>query len=139
MVKYFDIENAFDFVNSNLYGENEAIVIPSTGEIFCKSEDAGIDDITPEVAHLEDAEYIEIPNKKVLELGSNLVFEFVEKNIPDEYNRVRRLFSRRGAYGNYKDFLDEIGKLELWYEFENTRTEQAIREWCAANNIPLED
>jgi hypothetical protein len=138
MVKYVDIENAFDFVNSDPYA-NEAVVIPSTGKIFYKSEYADIDDITPEISHLEDSEYVAIPDKKILNIGSNLVFEFVEKNIPNEYNRIRRFFSRRGAYGNYKDFLDEIGKLELWYEFENTRTEQAIREWCADNNIPLED
>lgn len=63
MVKYVDIENAFDFVNSDPYA-NEAVVIPSTGKIFYKSEYADIDDITPEISHLKDSEYVESPIKK---------------------------------------------------------------------------
>ncbi|MBN2641629.1 MAG: hypothetical protein JXR78_08255 [Victivallales bacterium] len=63
MVKYVDIENAFDFVNSDPYA-NEAVVIPSIGKIFYKSEYADIDDITPEISHLKDSEYVKIPDKK---------------------------------------------------------------------------
>ncbi len=138
-VKYSDIEMAFSYVSSMYYGANEAFLLDS-GEILWRSEyscDTGeIEDVDTK---LDNSKWISIPHKNDLELGKNLVFEFVEKNLPDSYDRVRRIFSKRGAYGRYKDFLDDHEKLELWYEFENTRTESALREWCRINDIELED
>jgi len=49
------------------------------------------------------------------------------------------MFSRRGAYRRWKDFLDANGLLEKWYTFENEATEQALKTWCQENGIPIED
>jgi hypothetical protein len=85
----------------------------------------------------ENENYISIPHKSDLDLGRNLVFDFVEANIPDEFERVRAIFSRKGAYARYKDLLEARGQLEAWYNFENEATENALRAWCKEKCIEL--
>jgi hypothetical protein len=80
---------------------------------------------------------IEIPHKNDLDLGRNLVFEFVEQYLPGDYERVRQIFRRRGAYGRYKALLEDRGFLKKWYDFENTRETETIRQWCVDNEIDL--
>jgi hypothetical protein len=70
-------------------------------------------------------------------LGRNLVFEFVEQFLPGDFERVRQIFRRGGAYRRYKDLLEDRGFLKKWYEFENTRQTEALREWCEENDIAL--
>jgi|AntAceMinimDraft_17_1070374.scaffolds.fasta_scaffold80831_2 hypothetical protein len=139
IVKYSEIADAFDFVSSNSLGANEAVLFPETGEIFWSSEDADIDEITPAVASLGEGKCLKIPHKNDLNLGKNLVFEFIEQNLPDEYELIRSYFSRRGAYSRYKDLLSRLSKLDMWYNFENNRIEVTLRDWCLSNGIELED
>ena len=40
------------------------------------------------------------------------------------------MFSGRGAYGRFKDFLAARGLLEAWYAFEDERENEALRIWC---------
>ena len=101
------------------------------------SEMAGIDEIEDE-DNLDWDQCIEIPHKNDLGLGKNLVFEFVEEYLPNDYERVRQMFRRKGAYSNYKALLERRGLLEKWYDIENSREEQALRRWCKENEIELE-
>ena len=82
---------------------------------------------------------IEIPHKNDLGLGRKLVFEFVEEYIPNDYERVRKMFRRSGAYSRYKDLLERRGLLKKWYDIENSREENAVRKWCDENEIELEE
>jgi hypothetical protein len=86
----------------------------------------------------EDEKYVSIPHKNDLNLGRNLVLDFVSANLSDEYEQVRRIFSRKGAYARFKDLLESKGQLEAWYEFERKSTEEALRGWCKENGISLE-
>ncbi len=52
---------------------------------------------------------------------------------------IHAMFSRQGAYARYKDFLEERGMLEKWYEFESENQEKALRKWCEANLIKIND
>lgn len=70
-------------------------------------------------------------------MGQNLVFEFVEKHLDDDYDRVRQIFRKRGAYGRFKNLLESRGLLQSWYDFENQQEEQALRQWCKANRIEV--
>lgn len=65
--------------------------------------------------------------------------EFVEAHLPDDYDRVSRIFGRRGAYRLFKDFLESKGLLERWYDFENRREELAVRQWCLENEIEFSE
>ena len=59
--------------------------------------------------------------------------------LPDDYDEVRHIFSRRGAYRRYKDLLVRRGALDRWYDFSNKSEEAALREWCTENGIELSE
>jgi hypothetical protein len=96
MFNFGDIEGAFLFVSSGPYGENEAYLNVKTGEILYRSDMGDIDEIDDDTYW---EQMIEIPHKNDLDLGTALVFEFAASSLPDEYDRVRDIFRRRGAYG----------------------------------------
>ena len=85
---FSETENAFMYVASVMCGMNSAVVCKDTGKILYRSDMAGIDEIEDE-DDLDWDHCIEIPHKNDLGLGRNLVFEFVEEYIPDDYERVR--------------------------------------------------
>ena len=134
-IKFSDIELAFEYVSSATMTSNTAVLCKETGEIYYSSDYDDGDEIPEELYDREDC--IEIPHKNDLNLGRNLVFEFVEQFLPGDFERVRQIFRRRGAYGRYKNFLDDRGFLKKWHEFENTRTTETLREWCEENDITL--
>ena len=135
-VKYFDIELAFDFVSSQPRFTNEAFVSKATGEIYFVSAFGDSDELPEDI---EDADkYITLPHKNDLDLGIVLVREFVWQRIPDQAEQVERIFSRKGAYARFKDFLDRLGLLKDWYSFQAAQTESALKRWCAEQHIDLE-
>ena len=123
MIKFSDIQDAFLFVSSAGYGMNMAILCKDTGQILYHSEMGDLDEI-------DDDD---------LDMGQSLIFEFVEMQSPGDYNDVQQIFRKRGAYRRFKDFLERKGLLEMWYDFENKREEQALRQWCLENEIELSD
>ena len=86
---------------------------------------------------IDDEKYISIPHKRELDLGKPLVLDFAREFLPDDYDEIRHIFSRRGAYRRYKDLLVRRSALDLWYDFSNKAEEAALREWCAENRIDL--
>jgi hypothetical protein len=65
--------------------------------------------------------------------------EFAREFLPDDYDEVRHIFNRRGAYRRYEDLLVRRGVLERWYDFSNKAEEAALREWCAENGVELSE
>jgi len=135
MISFNDIEAAYLFVSSARYGMNSAVLRKDTGQILYQSEMGDIDEIEDE--YLDWDMCVEIPHKNDLDLGEQLIFAFVNAHIPDEYDRVHQMFRQRGAYGNFKSFLESRGLLNTWYEFEHKREERALRQWCQENEIEL--
>jgi len=133
--KFTDIDLAFEFVSSAPVTDNIAIICKNTGVILYRSECGDDDEIPEEVFHREDC--IEIPHKNDLDLGRNLVFEFVEQYLPGDFEQVREIFRKRGAYARYKDLLEDRESLQKWYDYENTRQTETLREWCKKHNIIL--
>ena len=114
---------------------NSAVPCKDTGQILYHSEMGDMDEIGDK--DLDWDTCIDIPHKNDLDLGQRLVFEFVEKHLPDGYHRVREIFRRRGAYGRFKDFLESKELLQSWYDFERRCEEQVLRQWCEENEIEL--
>ncbi|MBW2037659.1 MAG: hypothetical protein JRI41_09325 [Deltaproteobacteria bacterium] len=137
MVSFAEILDAFFYVSSSTYGMNSAVLCKDTGEIFYISEMGGIDEVDDK--DLDWDKCVDIPHKNDLDLGQGLVFDFVEQHLPDGHQHVREIFRRRGAYGRFKVFLESKGLLQSWYDFENQRQEQVLRQWCEANGIELCD
>jgi hypothetical protein len=121
MVTFSEIQDAFLFVSSTEYGMHSAILYKDTGQIYYHSELGGIDDMDEE--DLDWDMCIEIPHKNDLDLGQNLVFEFVERHSAVEYHSVQQIFQYHGAYRRFKDLLEQKGLLQSWYNFENQRQE----------------
>ena len=134
-IKFSDIEHAFFFVSSASMTANTAVLCKETGELFYASDYTDEDEIPEDIYYRDDC--IEIPHKNDLDLGRDLVFEFVEQYLPGDFDRVQNIFRRKGAYGRYKDLLDDRDLSQEWYDFENTRQAETLRQWCKDNEIKL--
>jgi hypothetical protein len=117
---------------------NQAVLNKRTGEILWRSA-YGEDEITPVENDFDWDNCVDIPHKNDLDLGKPLILEFVEKNLPNKTVLVDNYFQHRGAYSNFKALLETEGLLQQWYNFENTRQDEALRQWCLDNEIEYED
>jgi hypothetical protein len=136
-MKYDFIEDAFHFVSGAAPYERSAVVNRVTGETYFASLLTDYSEMPEDVEDNDD--YIDIPHKNDLDLGKSLVMEFVRLRCPEQTGRVNAVFSRRGAYGRYKDLLMGEGLLEEWYAFENEHTREALLAWCRGQGLMIED
>jgi hypothetical protein len=135
-VDFGELLNAFEFANFALVSDHAAYVDLKTGEIYCVTGQEDLDEEIPDDIDESD-DYLALPDKSSLDLGNRLVFSFAEQEMPDEYDIVRDIFRKKGAYRRLKELLHAKGRLEQWYEFELQATKQALRHWCRANRIEL--
>ena len=133
--KYADIADGFFYADSSGPYTVEAYLSLERGTVHVISEDdLGLDEVPED---LETGPYLALPCKSDLDLGHNLVHDFIREQLPDAENVVFDIFRKRGAYGRFKDFLDRRGKLQAWYDYEEAATEARLRQWCADNDIEL--
>ena len=134
-VSFSDLQLAFECVSSGDMGETKAYLDRQSGKIYWHSEFGEDDEELPD--DIDEEKYISIPDKRELDLGKPLVLDFAREFLADDYDEVRHLFSRRGAYRRYKELLVRRDALERWYDFSNKSEAAALREWCAENGIDL--
>ena len=139
-LEFRDIEWAFEVASSSEMSDVEVVVHVPESKLYIRDgmEIYDAPDEFPEDAY-ENDDYVWIPDKRDLNLGNELVFRFVRKEIPEAYGEVEWIFSRRGAYGRYKGFMELKGLLDKWYKFEEKETRDALLAWCAENGIVLDD
>ena len=135
MLKFSDVQDAFFFVSSAGYGMHSAVLRRDTDQIYYRSEAGDLDEISDK--DIDWGKCIDIPHKNDIGLGQQLVFEFVENHLPEDYQLVEQTFRRHGAYGRFKDLLESKGLLQSWDDFEDQREEQALRQWCNENELEL--
>ena len=134
-----DILEAFEFVSADSTGEHQAFLCRQSGKVYWYVEYSD-DELSELPDDIDDREkYVQIPDKKELDLGKPLVLEFVRQTQPSEMDKVQRIFSAKGAYARFKDLLDRNGVLDQWYNFEAKAEEEALRMWCSLNSIELSD
>ncbi|MFT5837029.1 MAG: hypothetical protein ACI9ZV_000532 [Candidatus Azotimanducaceae bacterium] len=135
--KIDDLEMAYDFY-SDCIEDVQAYISRKTGEIVCDKEAISGEPCPVENIE-EDPDYLLLPDAFDLDLnGSRLVWRFVGGEIPGLEPKVRQIFSRKGAYRRWKDFLEDLDLLDKWYSFENETKRQALLDWCKANKIPIQ-
>lgn len=128
---------AFEFISSDPMFGNSARVNRETGEVHWHSDwDSELFEEPDDID--DDAKYLSLPSPRDLDLGKPLVMAFAAERLDHHYDEVAAIFSRKGAYGRFKDFLIRVGALDSWYEYENAAREKALREWCAENGIEVE-
>jgi hypothetical protein len=135
-MKYEDIEFLFDYVGSARRFERSAYLNRRTGESYVASDLGDSDELPDDLEENDD--YLRIPHRNDLDLGQNLVFEFVEQRLPSAIERVYGFFQCSGAYSRFRDLLEQNGLLDDWYEYEADRARAAILEWCEENHIELQ-
>jgi hypothetical protein len=123
-----DIREAYEFVSASGEDEHQAFLCKKTGRFYWHSELSDDLDVLPE--DIDDNEkFLQIPNKRELDLGKQLALDFTRDFLHDDLDEVRQFFSRRGAYARFKDLLHRRSSLDQWYDFEAKAEEIAFREW----------
>ena len=137
-----ELEEAFFYLDSmsSAYIEADVVIDKKTGEFLYSPNEEDAD--SPESLEFDEwsemhsgDNYVSLPDKWQLDLGKRLVFDFVKKAIPEHWDRVSNIFNKRGAYRRYKAFLDDIDKLEEWYEFEVHTRKRALQNWAKENGF----
>jgi len=129
---------SFEFVASGS-GLHQAFLCRQTGKIHWRSETSDLDGLEDELPDdvEDDEKYVAIPDKRELDLGKPMVLDFARKFLTDDFDDVRCMFGRRGAYKKFRALLIRKNALERWYDFESKATERALREWCELNSIEI--
>ncbi len=135
-IEWQELLYAFTFVNAAKKGENGARLSLASGRIELQSvwTELWAEDSTTSQA---DAGTLDIPHKTDLGLGRDLVLWFVEEVIPDHLDEVAEIFQKRGAYARFRALLEEEGLTQQWYLFEAEAEQQALRNWCEENGVPI--
>ena len=87
----------------------------------------------------DSEKYIASPHKNDLDLGRRLVLDFAEAELAEDLDDVYAFFKRKGAYARFKGLLENRGKLQQWYDYEESRQKAALRQWCEENAIEIID
>lgn len=131
-----NIEEGIEFISADPSGDSQAFLSRTTGEVFYRSD--YVDEKFPLPSDIDDeTKYLPLPNKRTLDLGNVLVFNFVEERLPDEYSEIRAMFRKNGAYRRFSDWLDQHDLLDDWYRFRDETTKQTIIDWCKDNNVDV--
>ena len=134
-IKFSDVLDLFEFANFGSPFDHEGYICKTSGKTYFYSEYADNEEEIPD--DISDDRYLAIPQKNELDLGRNLAYDFVQEYLPSEYEKVLSIFRSKGAYARFKSLLEEAGKIEEWYKFEAKHIEQALREWCAEQDIEI--
>ncbi len=132
------LQNAMEWA-SNDFLENEAYICRQTGKIYWIAGDPGMideEEEIPEDLHNSDR-YLPVPDKRDLDLGNQLAFDFAKRYLAQHYDDVRDMFRRQGAYRRFKDFLERKDMLEKWYAYSDEQVAKALGEWCEAAGLSV--
>jgi plasmid stabilization system protein ParE len=134
--KFDELLYAFEFVSAGQPMEHEAYLCVTTGVIHYRSELG--DDEEPLPDDIDDAEkYIAIPHRSDLGLGKRLVLDFAGEVLPDALADVEQIFRHKGAYARFKNLLEYRGMLQQWYDYEEKKKQDALRQWCHDRGIEI--
>ena len=131
-----DLETAVTLVSDQNYLA-EGWVCRETGKVYVRSDEVGpvMDEVPDDVE--DDEKYVSIPDARSLDLGHTLVFNFTEAEMAQEYDRVRQMFRRPGAYRHFGKLVDERGLRDRWHAFRDEQTRAALKAWCEENDLQL--
>jgi hypothetical protein len=133
-IRFADLETALDWSSAGGPFENQAFIDRSNGEVHLQSLHGEFGEALPD--DLEDStRYITMPHKNDLDLGRELVFEFVDSEAAQIADQVRSAFRHKGAYGKFKSILERAGLLKRWYDFESSAKKARLLCWAEENGF----
>lgn len=139
MLSLKEFLDAYQMTDFGVLTETRAFLNADDYSILVTS-DFEEDDEEDVESRLANGRWIEFPNRHDLDLGKRLALRFADEYLDDAgYDRVCDFFSRSGAYGRYKDFLEDRGLLQKWYEYSELAEVNAVRWWLEENKISYKD
>ena len=117
-VSFNELLEDFQFADTRgIVGEYSAYVCRRTGKIYLHIESSDLDEPFDELPDdIDDEEkYLVIPGKHELGLGKPLVLDFAREVLPNDFDELRSIFSKRGAYRKFKALLARRGAVDRWY------------------------
>lgn len=137
-VAFKELVEAFEL--ASMASETQVFINIKTGKIIFLADDLDMesDEEVPDDIETSD-DYLRLPDRNELNLGRDMVFSFVQKELPTEWDTVRNYFRKSGAYGRFKALLVTRDRLDDWHKFEEKAAEDALREWCEDSGIQLSD
>ena len=131
-----ELSLAMDWVSTDFL-ENEAYICRDSGKIHLISGDPDeLDEEEKVPDNIDDSDkYIPVPDKRDLDLGSHLVFDFTARYLPQHYDQVRDMFRRKGAYGRFKGLLERQDKLQAWHAFSDEQATKVLKDWCEEEGL----
>lgn len=136
-VDVHDLESAMLLLDADQ--DAQAWICRSTGAVLIRSDEIGEPAVVLPDNVDDDAYFTPIPCARRLDLGRQLVFGFVQSEMPDEYDAVHQLFRHPGAYGRYSRLLDRLGLRDRWHRYRDEQTRAALRAWCEDHGFSLKD
>ncbi|MDJ0755144.1 MAG: UPF0158 family protein [Ardenticatenaceae bacterium] len=133
-ISFNDLEDAFLWASVD-FVDTEAWINRVTGQIYYVGDDSIPEQGEP--VDLHSGNWVKVPHKNLLDLGSNLVFEFAETLPSDQYDEIRFIFRRKGAYRRFRNYLVAIGQLDNWHTFEAKITKTRLLSWAEQNQIQV--
>ena len=136
-VTFSALLEAFEFIGSDPMFGNSARVNRETGAVHWHSD--WDSELFEEPEDINDEEkYFDLPTPRGLDLGKPLVMRFAAERLDDHYDEIAAIFSRKGAYRRFRDFLIHVGAVDSWYAYEGEAEEKALRASCEENGIEVE-
>jgi len=138
-VRLDQLQDALDWASSDSL-TNQAYVCRETGHIFWISGEAGIADEEEDTpADIQDTDkYALVPDKYYFDLGNKLVFDFAARYLVDQYDDVRAMFRRKGAYRRFKVLLQQRNLVDQWFAYSEEQTRKALEDWCESEGFGVE-
>lgn len=133
-----DLESALLWVDATEGAASQAFVSMATGQIHYASDELDSEEELPE--DIDDGSlYVPVPTRRELDLGTQLVFRFVDARAPHLADAVSECFRSRGAYRRFHNLLDRTGLRDAWHRFDEEATRAALKAWAAENGITVAD
>ena len=129
-----ELLDALEYVSSIGTVDAAAYISRDTGTVYFVGTDMEPDEGMSEDFETSDR-YVAVPSKQELDLGKRVVLRFAELHVPEQYEHIRSIFSRPGAYAPFKELLEAGGQLAAWYQFEHNAQRGALSDWCAAQGF----
>lgn len=134
-VRLSDLEDAFMLKDASPT-ENEVLLDLATGATHVRSPYADDEPPLPDDID-DDTRYVAFPDKRELDLGRPLVFDFVDEIAPHLAEAVHTAFGRRGAYRTFKNLLERHDLLDRWHAYEDAATKAALTRWAQDYGITV--
>ncbi len=140
MISLREFEDVFSML-APWESDAEAFVrTDADGIVDANSMFADTEEINAAYDAMKEGSWIAFPDASELRLGHRMALRFAREFLSEEQcERVVAIFSRRGAFRRFKDFLDECGKLQDWYGYEELTVLEALKQWLRDNDIDYMD